>query len=112
LHFLSNPSTTVFVFTCLAYGLFASTQFSFNRVDRFQRLLLMAGLVVAFCMSLPSEMSSGRISAWRFGMYVTAALGVSTSGHWVWWMGFGEREVEKVELSDMEKVEKRMIEEV
>jgi hypothetical protein len=112
LYFLSNPSTTVFVFTCLAYSLFASTQFSFNKVDRFQRLFLMVGLVVAFCMSLPSEIGEGRISAWRFRMYVTGALGVSTCGHWVWWMGLGKREVEKVESSDGEKVEKRMIEEV
>jgi hypothetical protein len=113
LEVLRDPSTTVFVFACLAYGIFASTQFSFNKNDRFQRLFLMAGLAVGFCMSLPSEMSVGRISAWRFGMYVTGALGVSTCGHWIWWMGFGKSEVAKVEIeNEGEMKEKLMVEEV
>lgn len=101
--FLRNPSTTVFVFTCLAYAVFASAQFAFIKYDRFRRGFLMIGLVVGFFMSLYEvELGEERIRASTFAYYVTASLLVSACGHWVWWMCFGKRDVQKLD-GDEEK---------
>jgi hypothetical protein len=86
LNFLTHPSTTLFVFSALAYGAVAMHQYSINEFDRFQQLSLIVGFVVGVWLSSPpfKELGAQRFVSSNLALAVTVALFISAVGHWMY----------------------------
>ncbi|KAH7406529.1 hypothetical protein DE146DRAFT_629841 [Phaeosphaeria sp. MPI-PUGE-AT-0046c] len=106
LNFLAHPTTTLFVFSALAFGSVAMHQYSINDRDHYQQLFLVPAIVVGLWMSLPPlvELGTQRVVSSTLALGITTALNASAISHWTYATCFAKKECEGCGVVDEGKV--------